>query len=173
MATSTPAGSYQDRLHQWEAPAEFQSSCLARFHHQCHQKHLNVVGQRPQAAWPFLPTSGPPSLPGTLILWAAPFRDPALVHPRALVVGNGRRGRGRCSCMRPSRTAKDLLGIGAGAHGNLLEHINAMSAHHHCPDWRRRRLTGCCGSSSAPWRTVANLGIVHREGTTWAHKPSA
>ncbi|XDA79360.1 hypothetical protein R6Z07F_009382 [Ovis aries] len=62
-----------------------------------------------------------------------------------------------------ANSRRTYLVLELAAHGNLLEHINAMSAHHHCPgleEEEARRLLWQLVSAVAHCH---NLGIVHRD----------
>ncbi|XP_027417511.1 testis-specific serine/threonine-protein kinase 5-like [Bos indicus x Bos taurus] len=149
-----------------EAPAEFSRKFLPREISSLNAtyKHLNVVGRDPrQPALPTYPRPAP-SPPEILILGLAPFRDPSPVHPRALVGGDSGGVARQVQLYETfANSRRTYLVLELAAHGDLLEHINATSAHRRCPgleEEEARRLLWQLVSAVAHCH---NSGIVHRD----------
>lgn len=148
-----------------EAPAEFSRKFLPREISSLNAtyKHLNVVGRDPrQPALPTYPRPAP-SPPEILILGLAPFRDPSPVHPRALVGGDSGGVARQVQLYETfANSRRTYLVLELAARGDLLEHINATSAHRRCPgleEEEARRLLWQLVSAVAHCH---NSGIVHR-----------
>ncbi|XP_061294226.1 testis-specific serine/threonine-protein kinase 5-like isoform X2 [Bos javanicus] len=149
-----------------EAPAEFSRKFLPREISSLNAtyKHLNVVGRDPrQPALPTYPRPAP-SPPEILILGLAPFRDPSPVHPRALVGGDSGGVARQVQLYETfANSRRTYLVLELAARGDLLEHINATSAHRRCPgleEEEARRLLWQLVSAVAHCH---NSGIVHRD----------
>lgn len=98
------------------------------------------------------------------MLEPAPSQDPSPVHPGVLVGGDGKGGGAWQVQLYETfeNSRRTYLVLELAARGDLLEHINAVSAHRRCPgleEEEARRLLWQLVSAVAHCH---NSGIVHR-----------